>query len=431
MGLYDLFRLIVPVFEVVMYFLLFEAFLKRRSHYDFKYCLIGIVCFSLIAGLCNFLFLGSVVNIFLIAVFAVVFAVIFYEGSIIKKLMSVALCLGISCAMEGLTVSFFAFLFSTDTETVVMDPAYYISGAIASKGLGLAICNVIRLKSNAQNVELGRAYWVLFFLLFASDNLAVFLLFRFSYLMSLTRYNGLIVICSLGLFFAMFFTLYLYEHITRQSEKLRFQEQNEQQFRLQMKHMDDLLTKQAELRSFKHDISNQFIAIYGYLEAGDLPGSKQYIKERFHDLDVLSPSVSTGNTTLDAILSTKKALAERHGIIFRMRVMVPEQIVLAPVDQCIIFGNALDNAIEACERCGKDSDRFIEFSLIQKKNKLICEIVNSAPPDQGNSLNTTKMDKGNHGFGLRNVRAALAKYDSEPIIEQKDGQFVLRFLVFV
>ncbi len=430
MELYDLFRLIIPCFEVVMYFLLFEAFLKRRSCFSFKYCVVGLACFSLIAGICNYYLLGSFVNIMLIAVLAVAFVSIFYEGIFIKKLMAVALCLGISCAIEGLTVSVLALFFSIDTETATIDHTYYIAGAIISKGLGLAVCNMIRLKSSAKTVDLGGTYWGLFFLLFVSDNLAVFLLFRFAYIMSLTQYNGLIVICSLGLFFAAFFTLYLYEHITRQSEKLRRQEQHEQQLRLQMKHMDDLLAKQDELRSFKHDIANQFITILGYLEAGNLSESKHYIKERMQGLNAIDSSVSTGNIALDAILSTKNALAERCGIDLKIQVMVPEQIVLAPVDQCIIFGNALDNAIEACERCGQNSDRFIEFSLIQKKDRLLCEIVNSAPLDQDHSLQTTKLDKENHGFGLRNVRAALAKYGSEPIIEQKDGQFVLKFVIF-
>lgn len=103
---------------------------------------------------------------------------------------------------------------------------------------------------------------------------------------------------------------------------------------------------------------------------------------------------------------------------------------MAPVDVCIIFGNALDNAIEACERI-EDGEKKIQLFLIERENKLLCHLTNTTSLDSMKGVaKTSKSDQENHGFGLNNMREALAKYDSEPIIELKDGIFSLKFVVF-
>ena len=74
----------------------------------------------------------------------------------------------------------------------------------------------------------------------------------------------------------------------------------------QLKHLDDILAKQNELRSFKHDISNKMTALEGYLEAGDTHGALTFMRTLTHRLETIAPMLDTGNTALDATLSTKK-----------------------------------------------------------------------------------------------------------------------------
>lgn len=116
-------------------------------------------------------------------------------------------------------------------------------------------------------------------------------------------------------------------------------------------------------------------------------------------------------------------------ITFTMRVQISNEIQLAPVDSCIIFGNALDNAIEACNRC-KDDQKRIYLFLREDSQGLFCRIENTAPIQKKNSLATSKEDSVNHGLGLVNIISALARYGSEPVIEQQDGLFTLFFMIF-
>ena len=410
-----------------MYFLLFEAFLERRQRWAFWQILVGVAGLAGLIGLCNHYLDVSFANLFCMTIVSLLAAMVFYNGEFSKKLMAAALCIVISGIFEGIVIYLIKIILNVDVITAGYDPAYWSLGMLCSKMAGLAICNVIRVKSVVRQIHVKIIYWILFFLLFVSVTYASFLIMEFDRMLGVQDYDSIAFLAILGLFFSTFFALYLYERLAVQGEALRFREQYAQQLKYQVRHLDDLLARQAELRRVKHDMANQLLALKGYLSAGDVAGGRQYVDTLLESLDAISPSVHTGNTALDAILSTKKALAESRGIAFHLDVQVPDQLVLAPVDQCIIFGNALDNALEACARAS-DSNPVIALTLRQKGTRLLCKIANTAPPVT--ALTTHKTDRENHGFGLRNITDTLAKYGSAPIIEQIDGQFILKFIVF-
>ena len=410
-----------------MYFLLFEAFLERRQRWAFWQILIGVISLACLIGLCNHFLDVSFANLLGMTIVSLLMAMVFYDGAFSKKLMAAALCIVISGIFEGIVIYLIALLADVDVLKVIQEPFFWSVGMLCSKAAGLGICNIIRVKSRVRQIRVKKIYWLLFFFLFVSVTYASFLIMEFDRRLGVRDYDGIAFLAIMGLFFSTFFSLYLYERLAVQGEALRFREQYAQQLKYQVRHLDDLLARQAELRRVKHDMANQLLALKGYLSAGDVAGGRQYVDTLLESLDAISPSVHTGNTALDAILSTKKALAESRGITFHLDVQVPDQLVLAPVDQCIIFGNALDNALEACARAS-DSNPVIAFTLRQKGTRLLCKIANTAPPVT--ALTTHKADKDAHGFGLRNITDTLAKYGSAPIIEQIDGQFILKFIVF-
>lgn len=143
----------------------------------------------------------------------------------------------------------------------------------------------------------------------------------------------------------------------------------------------------------------------------------------------ITPAFDTGNPALDATLSAKKTLAEEQSIHFSTKLNLEENLPIAPEDICTIFGNALDNAIEACLRLDEDQQKSIDISLVQLDTVLLCKISNTAPEQTGNDLSTSKKDSENHGFGLANLRESLTKYNSAPEIEWQQGKFSLSFVL--
>lgn len=429
MTVFDLGDLLTPLIEAVMFFLLFEAFLKRRDPVPLWGYGCGVLMLAGMIAVSNHFLLYSFANAVGITVSAFIVSWL-YQGAWWQRVLIVVLGSLIIGVTEMVTLYLIVFVFSIGVDKAIQIPEYYFLGMLVSKILGLAICNGIRVRFRIKPFQEAHAYWLMFLLLFASSLVAVFLIFKMTYEIDTTAYNGMAIFAAFGLFFGTFFALYLYERLAQQSADLRMQEQYQRALRDQLKHQAELRLKQEELRAFKHDITNQLLALDGYFARGDSAGGRRFLRTLLGDVEAAAPSVDTGNIALDAILSTKQAMAERLGIAFELRVQIAESLAVDPVDLGIIFSNALDNAIEACARLDH-GERCIRFQLMQQGEMLICQIANTAPPPQDDRLTTSKPDKENHGYGFANLTTALAKYGGTPEVVWEDGWFMLSFVLFL
>ncbi|MEF2824785.1 MAG: GHKL domain-containing protein [Peptococcaceae bacterium] len=429
-AIFEIIEFLIPFAEALMFFLLFEAFLQRRSGWNAWRYGLGVCMLGGFISVSNYLFLYTLKNSIVIIALAVATAFIFYEGTLYARGTAAFMGILISTASDMILLNLWASALDSSVARFLGMPVKRIVCAMLSKTMGLAICNGIRIKRRMKHSPLSVTFWMMYMVLFGIVAITVCLIFQMTYELNGSGYNNLVMICAFGVLLCTFFALYLYEKQIEQSERLRMQAQYERHLKSQVKHIDEILLKQDELRRVKHDMSNQLLAIQGYLKNGDYEGSEAYIKTLLKTIEGNTSGIKTGNSALDAILSTKKALAESKEIKCNMDVQIPRGLSMAPVDVCIIFGNALDNAIEACERI-EDGEKKIQLFLIERENKLLCHLTNTTSLDSMKGVaKTSKSDQENHGFGLNNMREALAKYDSEPIIELKDGIFSLKFVVF-
>ena len=107
----------------------------------------------------------------------------------------------------------------------------------------------------------------------------------------------------------------------------------------------------------RHDLINKLIVLKNEIEHGEKENVIREIDkiiENNHTENYISDS---GNQVIDALLNTKYSIAKENGIQFLLKIFIPEEL---PINQCdlgVVLGNALDNAIEATEKCtGNDKD---------------------------------------------------------------------------
>lgn len=424
------YALTAPV-EAVVFFMMFDTFFERRRKFPAWQYIIGICVLTFLFAAVNNIFLYRLGNLVGMIFSAVLVSIFFYSTTWKKRIIIPLLIWALFAALEIVVLNLIVFIFNTTASTVVNTLSYLLLGIIISKTTGFAICYGIRVKSRSNQFELDKTYWFLFVFLFSSSSIASFLIFWMLEEINNPEYNFIIAVCTVGLYIGTFLALYLYERSQRQNQIIRYQEQAEQQMQAQLKHMDEIILRQNELRAFRHDINNQLTALSGYLDAGDLAGGRQYLAGISDHFKSASLAINTGNNALDAILSAKRALAENHGIRFTSKLRVQENLPIAPEDLCIIFGNALDNAIEACDRLPADAERAIALHLLQDAHTLTCIVTNTAPSRRSASFVTSKTDKAQHGFGLNNIREALDKYGVTPEITWEDGRFTLAFVFFI
>lgn len=424
------YALTAPV-EAVMFFMMMDGFFERRKRFSAWQYVIGIAILTMAIRMVNNYLLFRVGNAFGMVLATVLTSLYFYQTSWLKRIFVIffswALLIG---TIETLTLNVICLVFGITANECLNTSAYVVLGIIISKFWGLAVGYALCTKSKLKEIELDKGYWFLFILLLTSATITTFLILGMLSELDDTDYNIMVMISCIGLFGGTFLALYLYARSQQQNQIIRYQEQAEQQMRFQLQHMDETILSQNKLRALRHDMNSHLIALESYFDHDDITGGKQYISTLVDQFQQTAPSINTGNNALDAILSAKRSLAESKGIAFHTSITVQKDLPIAPEDCSVIFGNALDNALEACDRLPEDSEKLIEIFLQQDATSINCKITNTAPPNDEKNFATSKADKANHGFGMKNIKEALEKYPSLYNFKQQENQFEFSFSVF-
>ena len=159
------------------------------------------------------------------------------------------------------------------------------------------------------------------------------------------------------------------------------------------------------------------------LAAGQLAELSAYLDELEADLDRVDTYVKSGNLMVDAILNSKLSLAERAGVDVTCKAVVPDALTVDDVDLCVIQGNLLDNAIEACAALPADG-RWLRVYVAARGSQLYASIQNSAVEDPSfNQRNYISEKRGNHGLGMKRVAAVVEKYEGFLNLANEPGVF--------
>lgn len=206
--------------------------------------------------------------------------------------------------------------------------------------------------------------------------------------------------------------------------KKGFEFQTEQFRKDLMEHQyEEIKGVYMDMRGWRHDYHNHMQVMKAQLAMGNLSEMGVYLDALEKELDHVDTLVKSGNMMVDAILNSKLTLARRQNISINCKVKAPEQISVEDVDLCVILGNLMDNALEAC-RAIEEEERFLRVYMMVKKSQLYLSIQNSAKeePDFDERNYITKK-RGNHGLGMKRVQAAVDKYHGYLNLANEPGIF--------
>lgn len=204
----------------------------------------------------------------------------------------------------------------------------------------------------------------------------------------------------------------------------------EQQIHVQAEHYKNLARANYEVRRFRHDFKNIRIAIENLLERGEYDEALKLIYQCNDYLESpgeIHSAFDTGNGIADALLTDKqeKALSRNTHIAFKG--IIPTES-LSPTDLCVILGNTLDNALEACQKLPPQDSKTISVSCNCSSGFLFLTITNPIAEKvviHNNHIVTTKENKTLHGFGLYSLHSIVEKYDGEIQISATDTSFTV------
>lgn len=192
----------------------------------------------------------------------------------------------------------------------------------------------------------------------------------------------------------------------------------------QYAYYEEKLKSEETVRRLYHDMKNHLLL----LEKQNSPDTRQMAEDLRRQIADYEDYIHTGNDFLDIIIRDKARRAKENQIDFSAVLHFEQGGFLEPIDISTIFGNALDNALEASLKLPPEQ-RLVTVKAECVRDMLSVVVENNCLPDGTGCEKTSKEDKFLHGFGIRNIRQAVEKYAGQCLTRQGKDCFQLKILL--
>ena len=178
-----------------------------------------------------------------------------------------------------------------------------------------------------------------------------------------------------------------------------------------------------------HDMKHQINILR---ETNDSEQRAAFLDRMEADIKAYELQNKTGNSVLDTLLTSKSMQCDKHGI--SMTVVADGTLLdfMDAMDICSIFGNAIDNAIEATMKLEDREKRLIHVNVSQVKSFVMIRFENYFKGNlkkEGGNFMTTKKNAENHGYCIKSINYTVEKYDGVVDIKVNDKWFEIKILI--
>ena len=198
--------------------------------------------------------------------------------------------------------------------------------------------------------------------------------------------------------------------------------------RLQIENMNNNIEEQKifvdKMKNIRHDLKNHLITLNKLIDSEDIEKAKEYIKTLTDDnIPLITDYVKTDSEVFDSIINSKISICSQKKIFVCVYIKEGTSISFNHIDTVTLFGNLIDNAIEAAE---KSEGKRITINIYNARQYLAVEIDNSIDKsvlENNKTLKTTKENKEFHGIGLKSVKNVVEKYNGMISFYEEYGEF--------
>lgn len=337
----------------------------------------------------------------------------------IKIIVSISISV-INISSELLLGGLFMFLTGDSYLQISNYPEAYAIGVLSSKFLVFLIVTIVE----AKKVKISVSY------LTFGYRLLLCVLPITTIILSILMYQVMLVIYSSGIKITFVIANVLlivsnvitFEIINKQNQlaksewELKFLKNN---IKEQTKHYEALASSQEEIRKLRHDMKNTYLGVISALKSGKYTIAYEQLQKDLNIVEKSSKVLDTGYPVLDTVIESKMNYCKELGIRIDISYMYSNPITASEIDIAIIIGNILDNSIEACKKLNEHHE--IWGSISSDEQNIIIDIRNYA--NRFKHFETTKLDKKNHGYGLKSITHIANKYSGYAKFSFKNGVF--------
>lgn len=350
----------------------------------------------------------------IIALFILLFAVTicFMTGSIFEKLISSFMFIIISTIAALMAGSIVGIVVDLSYIELVKSGSYvrYFT-IILNQVVLLILCVLFARLAKKNSVGINMRSTIIGFIMLVISALSMLALQSFIYdpegvyalVYACIVLVGIILITVTGL------VLYMVEE--KQYKEMLIKETETEKYRQQLKDIDSIRTFCESSAKRQHEVNKIFGTLEQLLDDGNIRKAKELIIQFDRNKLVNAPKIIyTKNVILNYLLNRKLDEARHKGIDVRC---IVNGIIdgVEDIDIHTIICNLLDNVLEAVENLEK---KYMAVSIYGSEHIIYIEVCNTADTEkmyQNPDLKTTKNDSIGHGYGIKNIRDTVGKYN--------------------
>lgn len=199
----------------------------------------------------------------------------------------------------------------------------------------------------------------------------------------------------------------------------------EKQLNMQISHYEALTSQYEANRRIRHDIMHHVNTIQYLLADGKQQEAAEYAGQFLKENRRISMLGSCENPVVDAFLFGRVEEAKKQGISVKTDIILPAELPISNTELVIVFGNIMDNAVEACAKIENPS---IELDARIEGSYLIISETNPALPEPEDNKKR-RIPELERGVGTQILESVAKKHDGSCVAESKDGKFTVSVIL--
>ena len=426
----------VLIIEIVCYFTFFDIFAVKRNRNKIE-VILSIIILMLSSRLCvHFLKKYTIIKMLLMVLIIILAMWFLYEISLVKTLILVFFVQSIVTITDYIVIMILAKIYGDITTlggaSSLIGRLILILSRLILFAILIVISRISSKKRNNVTADMSNKEWIQF-LIFPIFTICAVMLMVNSVMKS---YHSDIVpvyyIIAIGLIVLNLVVFHLISEILEHSRKMKEAQILRQQSIGQVELYNSMRENYNIQRQRTHEYKNQIVCMDMLMKKKDYSKLENYIGNISDGLDAQLDMVDTNNDVVNAILNAKYYEAIKNDVLFVLKINDLSDIKVSDEDIVTILSNLLDNAIEAAKQCDVGK-RTVKIKLLSEDDVLTIAVSNTYKTEpmltEDGYIRTTKNNKEEHGWGIRNIVATLEKYNAEYIIDYKNGEFIFSIIM--
>ena len=193
-------------------------------------------------------------------------------------------------------------------------------------------------------------------------------------------------------------------------------------------HYHEVENMYEKMRGWRHDYQKHIQVMKAHATNGDMDAITRYLDDLGADLQKVDNIIKTGNKMADAILNSKISFAMSKKINVQADVNIAVELTTSQIDLCIIIGNLVDNAVDACLAL-PEQKRVIRIFMEMKNTQLYLSITNSTAESKKRKIGSRFASSRGSGFGLARIDNIVERHSGYISRNSEDGVFTTEILL--